>query len=132
MKSYNIGFPFNDDVDINTYFKMCKATKEALSSNLLVLLLTQKGERYYQPDYGTNLLKFIFDPNDDINASDVIAEIKRTVSLYIPSLTINDIIFNWKTDNNNEPISENQLSVKIKFTFNEDAFSEQSSLELTF
>jgi len=132
MASYNITYPLRDDVATNTYFLMSKVTKDAFSSDLLLLLLTQKGERYYEPDYGTDLLKFIFEPNDNLTANDVEAEIKRIVSLYIPSLKINQVTFNWKTDDNGQPISENQLNVNIKFTFSEDAFTENGELDLNF
>jgi phage baseplate assembly protein W len=132
MISYNIKYPLNDNVSTNTYFQMSRVTKDAFSSDLLLLLLTQKGERYYEPDYGTDLLKYIFEPSDNLIASDVEQEIKRTVSLYIPSLQINTITFNWNTDDNGQPISENQLNVNIKFTYSEDAFSEEGSLDLNF
>jgi phage baseplate assembly protein W len=98
----------------------------------LLLLVTQKGERYYEPDYGTDLLKYIFEPNDNITATDVEAEIKNTVSKYIPNLKINKINFNWNLDDNGQPISENQLNVTIMFTYTEDSFSEQGQLDLNF
>jgi phage baseplate assembly protein W len=132
MVSYNIKFPLNDDVTTNTYFKMSRVTKDAFSSDLLLLLLTQKGERYYEPDYGTDLLKFIFEPNDNLTASDIEQEIKRTVSEYIPALKIERIDFNWGVDAEGQPASENQLNVKIKFTYSEDAFSESGELDLNF
>ena len=132
MQSYNIKYPLQDNVETNTYFKMSTVTKDAFSSDLLLLLLTQKGERYYEPDYGTDLLKYIFEPNDNLTAADVEQEIKRIVSLYIPALKINQITFNWKTDDNNQPIGENQLNVNIKFTFSEDAFTENGELDLNF
>jgi phage baseplate assembly protein W len=132
MVTYNIKFPLNDDPVTNTYFKMSNITKEAFSSDLLLLLLTQKGERYYEPDYGTDLLKFIFEPNDNLTATDIEQEIKRTVSLYIPALTITKITFNWNYDDNGQPISENQLNVNIRFTYNEDTFSENGELDLNF
>ena len=132
MASYNITFPLNDDVSTNSYFLMSKVTKDAFSSDLLLLLLTQKGERYYEPDYGNNLLKYIFEPNDNLDASDIEKELKTTVSTYIPALTINSVTFNWLTDDEANSISENQVNVNIKFTFSEDAFSEQGSLDLNF
>lgn len=132
MVSYNINFPLRDDVSTNTFFLTTKVSKDAFSSDLLLLLLTQKGERYYEPDYGTDLLKYIFEPNDNIVATDIEQEIKRTVSLYIPALTINSVKFNWNFDDNGEPISDNQLNVNIMFTYSEDAFSETGSLELNF
>ena len=132
MASYNITFPLNDDVSTNTYFLMSKVTKDAFSSDLLLLLLTNKGERYYEPDYGTDLLKYIFEPNDNLDANDIEQEIKKTVSTYIPALTINSVTFNWLTDDEGNPISENQVNVNIKFTFSEDAFSEKGELDLNF
>ena len=132
MASYNINFPLNDDVSTNTFFLMTKVTKTAFSSDLLVLLLTQIGERFYNPDYGCNLLKYIFEPNDSLTANDIEQEIKSTVSKYIPALTINSITFNWNLDDNGQPIPETQLNVNIKFTYSEDAFSEQGSLDLQF
>jgi len=132
MVSYNIKFPLRDDVSTNTYFELSRVTKDAFSSDLLLLLLTQRGERYYEPDYGTNLLKYIFEPNDSLIAVDVEQEIKRTVSLYIPALTIDKVTFNWNTDDNGEVIPETQLNVNIKFSYNEDAFNESGELDLNF
>ena len=132
MITYNIKLPLNDNLSTNTYFLMTQVTKEAFSSDLLLLLVTQKGERYYEPDYGTDLLKYIFEPNDNITATDVEAEIKNTVSKYIPNLKINKINFNWNLDDNGQPISENQLNVTISFTYTEDSFSESGQLDLNF
>ena len=132
MITYNIKFPLNDDLSTNTFFLMTQVSKDAFSSDLLLLLLTQRGERYYEPDYGTNLLKYIFEPNDNITATDVEREIKNTVSKYIPNLKINTINFNWNLDDNGQPISENQLNVTIQFTYTEDSFSETGQLDLNF
>ena len=132
MNSYNIKFPLKDDVDTNTYFQLTKITKDALSSDLMLLLLTQVGERYYEPNFGCNLVKYIFEPNDNLTATDVEQEIKSMVSLYIPALTIDKVTFNWNTDEDGNPISDNQLNVNIKFTYSEDVFSEQGSLDLNF
>lgn len=127
MITYNIRFPLNDDLSKNTYFSMTTATKDAFSSNLLLLLLTQKGERYYDPNYGTDLLKFIFEPNDGITISDIEEEIRNTVARYIPNLTINSITFN-----DDHPDNDVRLNVNIKFTYEEDAFSEAGELDIQF
>lgn len=125
MESINIRFPLKDDPIKNTYFQLNQITKDAFSSNLLLLLLTERGERFYQPDYGTNLLKYIFEPNDDLTPQDVEEEIKNTVSQYLPNLTINRVTFN-KSE------GETQLNVHIEFTYREDAFSESGELDLNF
>jgi phage baseplate assembly protein W len=131
MISYNIKFPLQDDVNTNRYFLMNSVTKDAYTSDLLLLLLTQKGERYYEPDYGTNLIKFIFEPKDNITLGDIQKDIKETVKNYIPSLTIDTINFT-DVDSEGNPIGENQVNVKINFTFEEDAFSQTGELDISF
>ena len=61
----NIDFPFRDSSD-GSYFKMNKTDKDAIRADLLHLLLTNKGERLYLPEFGSDLKKFIFEPNDEI------------------------------------------------------------------
>ena len=132
MVSYNIKFPIEDDGVKNKFLQTTSTTKKALGSNLLLLLLTQKGERYYMPDYGTNLLKFIFEPNDDDTIEDVKEDLKRTVATYIPQLTIDRVVFSRNEDIDGNPIGENELSIKINFTYKEDTFSESGEIELNF
>lgn len=132
MNSYNITFPFKDDSITNSFFLMNQVTKDSYSSNLLLLLLTQKNERYYEPDYGTDLLKFIFEPNDNLTAGQVEEDIRNTVSLYIPEVKISSVTFNWENDDNGEPISDNQLNVNIQFVYSEGSLTEQGNIDLNF
>jgi phage baseplate assembly protein W len=132
MDSYNITFPFQDDTITNSFISMNQVSKDSYSSNLLLLLLTQKNERYYEPDYGTNLLKYIFEPNDNISATQVEEEIRDTVALYIPEVKITSVKFNWNNDEEGLPISENQLNINIQFIYTEGSLSEQGSLDLNF
>ena len=132
MVSYNIKFPIEDDSSGNKFLQTTSTTKKALGSNLLLLLLTQKGERYYMPDYGTNLLKFVFEPNDDDTVDDIKEDLKRTVATYIPQLSIDKVRFFRNEDDDGNPIGENQLSIKINFTYKEDTFSESGEIELNF
>jgi len=132
MNSYNITYPFRDDNETNSFLQMNKVTKNSYSSNLLLLLLTERGERYYGSDYGTNLLKYIFEPNDDLTSTQVEDEIRETVSLYIPEIKITSITFNWNTNEAGQEISDNQLNVNIKFTYIEGSLTEQGNIDLNF
>jgi phage baseplate assembly protein W len=128
---WNVRFPINDNNQRNHYFDLNETTKEAITSNLLLLLLTERGERYYYPEYGTNLLKFIFEPNDDITGKDIEIDIKRTVGLFMPNITIDSMFFS-RDDDDQTTKGGHELSVLIKFTYTEDAFSESGVVELTF
>lgn len=131
MKSYNIKFPLEDNVSTNSLFAMSVVTKDAYSSDLLLLLLTEKGQRYYQPDFGTNLNKFLFEPNDKMTQDDIVEDIKKTVSKFIPNLRIDSVKFNWNEDSNT--LTDNsQLNLLIDFTYTEEFFNEQGQISINF
>ena len=46
-------------------FALNYTTIDQTRTNLMNLLLTQKGERFMQPHFGTNLRRIIFEPNVD-------------------------------------------------------------------
>ena len=132
MRSINIKFPIEDDKVKNGLFKMNSVTKSVLTSNLLLLLLTEKGERYYMPNYGTNLKKFIFEPNDNITIGDIEEELRNTVKEFIPQLTITSIDIYTSKDEDNNPISENEIRLLIGFSYDEGVFNETGVVEITF
>lgn len=132
MKSFNIKFPLYDDKIKNGYVETNTVTKDGLSSNLLLLLVTKKGERLYQPDYGTNLIKYLFEPSDSITEQDIESEIKETVKLYMPELTITGLKFFTGHDDQGNKIGDNEISVVVDFTYNEDTYSDVGQLSITF
>lgn len=114
-KSININFPFRDSakgffLDLNT------VDTKAIKADLLHLILTNKGERLYLPDFGTNLRKYLFNPYDGITESEIKSEISEAIKKYIPNLKITSITF--------EEAPQNQYGalVKIEYVITEDVF----------
>ena len=120
----NIDFPFRDS-DNGFYFKMNKTDKDAIRSDLLHLLLTNKGERLYLPDFGSDLKKYIFEPNDSITHDQIRDNLNDTIKLYIPNLLINDISFR------NDDIEE-LIIVELTYTVTEGTFASTDTITLTF
>lgn len=89
-KTYGITFPFRDSFD-GKYLDLTDYTTEEIRSDLIHLLLTRKGSRYFLPDFGTRLFEYIFEPLDGPTLSDVESEIRDSVEKYIPNLEINGI-----------------------------------------
>ena len=88
--TYGINFPFRDS-DKGFYFSLSEETADEIRSNLLHLILTRKGSRYYLPDFGTRIYEFIFEPLDGATFESIKVEIEEQVAKYIPNLTINSI-----------------------------------------
>lgn len=89
-RTYGINFPFRDSYEGN-YLSLSQDRDAEIRSNLIHLLLTRKGTRYYLPDFGTRLYEYIFEPMDGPTFSDIEAEIRDAVSEYIPGITVQNI-----------------------------------------
>ncbi len=98
------------------FLKLNQTDAEAIKADLMHLILTTKGERLYLPDFGTNLRRFIFEPNDNLTLSDIKGEVSEAVKKYIPNLKINEISV--------EPSLENEYLavVRIDYTITDDVF----------
>jgi phage baseplate assembly protein W len=89
--TYGVNFPFTDSIK-GDYISLSQNPDQEIRSNLLHLLLTRKGSRYYLPDFGSRLYEFIFEPFDGVTFEAVKDDIRDSVSKYIPNLVINDVI----------------------------------------
>ena len=130
MRTINIKFPLEDDKVKNNLFQLNEITREALKSNLLLLLLTNKGERYYQSDYGIDIRRFLFDPNDGQTHSSIEDEIRNAVKTFIPELNILSVEIFTGIDDLDINLKDNQINIVIDFTYSDDTFSEVDSLSI--
>lgn len=88
--TYGINFPFLQSPKGN-YLRLTETTDEEIRTDLVHLLLTRRGSRYFLPDFGTRLYEYIFEPLDGATFQNIRTEIEEQISKYIPNLTINSI-----------------------------------------
>lgn len=91
MATYGIDFPFRDSFK-GDYLNLTQTPEREVRANLIHLLLTRKGTRYYLPDFGTRIYEYIFDQNDSTSWSLIEEEVREAIKKYIPNLDINSII----------------------------------------
>jgi len=116
-KFINIAFPFQES-NLGHFVKLNNDDNSAIKSDLMHLLLTRKGERLYMPDFGTDLLKYIFEMNDTTTTSSIRTEINDTIKKYLPNLSINNIEVTPSESN------EYNVIVRVDYTVTEDTFQE--------
>ena len=88
--TYGISFPFVDSFT-GRYLDVTETTEGETRTNLVHLLLTRKGSRYFLPDFGTRLYEYIFEPLDGPTFSEIESEIRDSVDEYLPNLKITNI-----------------------------------------
>ena len=90
MATYGIDFPFRQSMK-GSFLNMTEIPEREIRANLIHLILTRRGTRYYLPDFGTRLYEYIFEPNDAVTFQLIEDEIRSTVKKYIPNLDIKTI-----------------------------------------
>lgn len=106
-----LGIGINQTSDSNGIFSTNFTTLAQAKNNLINLILTKKGERLMQPDFGCDVWKVLFEPIDNIEVS-IENSITDAVSIWLPYLNINEIIFDY--DDND--IDTNRVALDIKFS----------------
>ena len=88
---FDFKYPFTNDCMEKYGFDLNNNQRERVASDLLHLIFTPKGQRLRLPDYGTNLIQYIFEPNDESIWPEVKQEIQDTVRKWIYGVDLDDI-----------------------------------------
>lgn len=113
VQYYDIRFPITVQTEDKTLFDLNYNKAEYVKSKLIHLLFTRTETRLRQPYFGTNLLKFLFNPSDDQTFDSVVAEIKEKVSKWVDDCTLNDMTIYESEDGT-------KIDVEIKYSVKED------------
>jgi len=113
----NIAFPFRQS-DKGDFVKLNASDKQAIKADLMHLVLTRKGERLYLPDFGTDLLRYIFEQNDSATHSDIKIHLNDVIKRYMPNLQVNEVDVQISEN------SEYRAVVKIDYTVTDGVFSD--------
>tara|TARA_B100000287_G_C20569716_1_gene756040 strand:- start:580 stop:1008 length:429 start_codon:yes stop_codon:yes gene_type:complete len=101
-------------------FALNYTTIDQAKTNLMNLLLTQKGERFMQPDFGTGLRRLIFEPNTDRIEGRIKEEIVDSVNYWLPYIALTKV----DAVRHSKNIDEYSVDVNITFSLKADKFSE--------
>ena len=97
---YGIKYPFSSNNLDEIYVDLNETMTDKVKSDVLHVLFTPKGQRLRYPDFGTDLIKYIFNPKDDISFEDIKGTIMGDVCKYVKNIEFIDIRF--LTDDNDE------------------------------
>ena len=81
-KAVGVALPFSGGAVFNSTYE----TKDAIKANLINYFLTNKGERYLNPNFGSDVRRLLFDNIDQQKLEEVREIIIRDVDLYFPKV----------------------------------------------
>ena len=115
-----VSLPFNG----SGVFKSTYTTKDQIKSNLVNLLLTDTGERIMNPNFGTNLKRFLFEGITDSSLDLLKNNILISILNYISEITVTNITLVPDTDNN-------LVSLTIDYYLNISQTPDQVTVQFT-
>lgn len=82
---------------------------ESIRQALLLLLSTRPGERVMRPDYGCDIHKLIFSPNDDTTAGLAIYYVQKAIDRWEPRIEV------LQLDAGRDPQAPEHLTVTLQY-----------------
>ena len=83
----------------------------AIKKSIQNLLVTVPGERFFNPNIGSRITDFLFEPLDFINANLVRSEIEYTIKAFEPRVILTNVLVDQNYD-------DNGYDVEIEFQVN--------------
>ena len=124
-KYYGLRFPFTATDEVKFFVDADYDPYKEIKSDLIHLLFTPTGQRLRNPSFGSNLIKYVFEPNDTKTLTDIKLEMQTTIDKYFPNLTINQLTAN-KTEGDMYG-----ATITIKYTIDENTFITTDTINLT-
>ena len=95
-KAVGFGFPLNGPaVFVPTY-----TTREQTKANLINYLLTNRGERVFNPTFGADLRNLVFENIIDVTTEELQERIQNDIKNYFPQVIVEEIRFDNTPDSN--------------------------------
>ena len=108
-----LGIGINKSSNKGGIFSVNYTTLSQAKDSLQNLILTRKGERLMQPEFGCDVWKLLFEPLVAGNIeSSIETSITSAVETWLPYLNIDEIIFDY----NENDIDTNKIILDIKFS----------------
>ena len=121
-KSVGVSLPFTKGN--NGFFAVTYTTKEQIKSDLKNLILTNRGERVMQPEFGCNLRQAIF---EQIDEGFIQNEIETSIQRWLPFVIVNNIV----VDSDANSKDNNRINVKLDYTLSFAGNNSRDSLNIT-
>ena len=109
---FNIKYPFTTNDYQNFFVDVNMTEKDKIRSQIMHVVFIPKGQRIRNPEFGTDLIKYIFSPNDAQSWEAVKNEIISSVQRYVPGCVINNIRVVQSDDERAEIFVRMDYSVK--------------------
>ena len=109
------------------FFNQTFSSIEEAKSNMINLLLTRKGERPMQPDFGTNIYNYLFDQMTGDLSNSIQQEITYAVETWLPYVELAEVLVDAGPTN----MDRNRIDITVSFGLKRN-LKEHDEIIITF
>ena len=114
-----VALPFNAP-----RFNVNYSTKDQIKSNLINLLLTNRGERVMNPDYGADLRSSLFEGINSSQNNALREKIINAVNAFMPEISLTEV--NVESD-----IDNHTINITVNYMINISEKADQVTIQFT-
>lgn len=110
---FGIKYPFVREDFQHFYTDVNNTIADKVRSQLMHIIFTPRGQRLREPEFGTDLIKYIFDQDDSMSWDAIKAEVNESVNRWASNILVNNI----QVVKNEE--DEHEIYVRIDYSVTE-------------
>lgn len=123
---YGIHYPFTANSEFNTLGDMNETIKDKVRSIIMHIIFTPKGQKLRDPEFGSDLIKYIFDPQDQLSMESIKSDVSEMINKYVGKNVNLDNIEIAQDENN-----QHKIFVKVTYTVKEGYTETKDSFAVT-
>lgn len=93
----------------NAVFKPTYQTRDQIKSNLINFMLTNNGERVFNPNFGLDLRNYVFENTTDLTTEEIEFKIQEGIADYFPQVSIENLVVSPNVD-------VNQINITVTYS----------------
>lgn len=93
----------------NAVFKPTYQTRDQIKSNLINFMLTNNGERVFNPNFGLDLRNYVFENTTDLTTEEIEFKIQEGIADYFPQVSIENLVVSPNID-------INQINITVTYS----------------
>ena len=90
-QNYGIKYPFTYDNEEQVYLDLNETYEQSIQAQILHVIFTPKKQKIRDPEFGSDLVKYLYDPSDATTFDKIKSQIRSDISARVPNVTFDDM-----------------------------------------
>lgn len=125
IQNYGMKYPFTYENDELVYLDLNETYEQSIQAQILHVIFTPKKQKLRDPEFGSDLIKYLYDPSDGTTFDNIKSQIRSDVSARVPNVSFDDMQIMDSVDDHTKIVSiyytvtkgnvetQNNIAIKI-------------------